>query len=247
MKCKSCGANIQLEDVRCPYCNYENTQAKRHWLFMHRYQKDYEATKDEVYKKTNFFTSMAVRSIFIAVLILLNVAVHVLYGEAWKIASSIEEVKINREYDIHYQALRQYETDENYIGFTIYYEGKSLYSSDLFSEFSRVSFMCNSFMGMYRVLLENEEDSHYTLEEKAELIEDNVKWIYRYSEPTEYSNQDWFKEEHAAFMDAMIRDMKYLLVTYAGVDSETIKNFDSLTDGRRKLAIERGLGLDAEE
>lgn len=81
MKCESCGGNLTLEDVVCPYCEAVNPHAIEHIRQMKRYQKDYEGTKEQVYDVTKRYVSVSVRIIVIAVLIVLIILCGVLSDE----------------------------------------------------------------------------------------------------------------------------------------------------------------------
>lgn len=45
MKCKYCGGEISLEDVKCPYCGRENEEAVQHIKDMQYYQGEFEKAK----------------------------------------------------------------------------------------------------------------------------------------------------------------------------------------------------------
>lgn len=42
MKCPFCGANLSLEDEKCPYCGTPNPEGCRHQENLHHYQAEFE-------------------------------------------------------------------------------------------------------------------------------------------------------------------------------------------------------------
>ena len=48
MKCAYCGANLQIEDEKCPHCGRDNPHYIKHRSDMQAYQADYRNTKQEV-------------------------------------------------------------------------------------------------------------------------------------------------------------------------------------------------------
>ena len=55
MKCKSCGANLEIDTAFCPYCGKANPVAKKHREDMARFEKDYKDTKKAVISSSKKF------------------------------------------------------------------------------------------------------------------------------------------------------------------------------------------------
>lgn len=71
MKCPTCGANLQIEDEKCPFCQNPNPFAVKHQQDMRHYQQEFQKTKQEVEKKTLHFNSFTARIAVIAALLVM--------------------------------------------------------------------------------------------------------------------------------------------------------------------------------
>ncbi|MGN0156099.1 MAG: hypothetical protein ACI39N_02540, partial [Lachnospiraceae bacterium] len=80
MKCKYCGANLAIEDEKCPFCGKPNPFMTKHRSEMKRFTKEFEKTKSEVIEKSNRFNSWTIRVTVIAVLVALNVTVLLMFS-----------------------------------------------------------------------------------------------------------------------------------------------------------------------
>ena len=71
MKCPTCGANLQIEDEKCPFCGNPNPFAVKHQQDMRQYRQEFQETKQEVEKKTLHFNFFTARIAVIAVLLMM--------------------------------------------------------------------------------------------------------------------------------------------------------------------------------
>ena len=89
MKCPFCGANLSLEDEKCPYCGTPNPEGCRHQENLHHYQAEFEKTKQDVYTTSKRFAHLSVKTTIIAILILLNIAAIILNSRSWDIYRAV--------------------------------------------------------------------------------------------------------------------------------------------------------------
>ena len=68
MKCDFCGANLTIDDVRCPHCNRLNKHYVAHRQEMYRYKQDYLNTKRNVYQKAGKISKRMTRIAIMAVM-----------------------------------------------------------------------------------------------------------------------------------------------------------------------------------
>ena len=244
MKCSNCGSNLQIEDSKCLYCGSVNPYFEKHREEMLRFKKDYEKTKDDVIKKSGRVAGMSVKITVIAILVALNIIILFLASNSWSIMHEIEKSKAERNADIHRMRLESYEEAFNYNGLAKYYEEYSLYGSDSLEDFDVVYRACSNYAYIYQYIVElGNPDSYLTDEQRIEYICENLDYVYDAMEPKEYDLPEWYQGKHGEVLEQMKYDLKVLIMTYANVGQEEADAFPNMSDGRRQVAMERGLGL----
>ena len=244
MKCSNCGSSLQIEDSKCPYCGSMNPYFEKHREEMFHFKKDYEKTKEEVIKKSGKVAGMSVKITVIAILVALDILMLFLAGNSWSIMHEIEKGKAERNADIHRMRLEAYEVAFNYDGLAKYYEEYSLYGSDSLEDFDAVYRACSNYAYIYQYIVElGNPDSYMTDEERIEYICENLDYVYDTMEPKEYDLPQWYQGKHGEVLKQMKYDLKVLIMTYANVSQEEADAFPDMSDGRRQVAMERGLGL----
>ena len=68
MKCKYCGANLQLTDAVCPYCGKPNPRAERYTKDKQYYEQDYAETSQKVKRVWKLSYDWMTRGITLVVL-----------------------------------------------------------------------------------------------------------------------------------------------------------------------------------
>ena len=68
MKCKYCGANLQLTDAFCPYCGKPNPRAERYAKDKQYYEQDYAETSQKVKRVWKLSYDWMTRGITLVVL-----------------------------------------------------------------------------------------------------------------------------------------------------------------------------------
>ncbi|MBQ9991120.1 MAG: hypothetical protein IJP31_09315 [Lachnospiraceae bacterium] len=247
MKCQQCGGNIGIQDERCPYCQTPNPHYKQHRAEMFRYRKDYEKTKEEVISKSGRFAGFTVKLTLIAVLAFLDVLFIALAVNADEVAWFLESRQVSAETSLHREKLEEYEAKRDYQGFVAYYEEHSLYLAEELEDFSKVYYASCNYIYIYDALVDlGQEDDYWTDERRIEVISDNLGYFYDELKPREYEDASRYTGEHGRYLEELKEDMGYLLCAYAKITAEEAEDFPVMSDGRRQLAIERGLGLYAD-
>lgn len=245
MKCHSCGYELHIEDEKCPHCGKANPYYQKHRADMGKYEQDFSAVKQDVYKKTGFFTGLTVKITMIAVLVALELSVLVFHHYSWDIRRAWYENKAEKHVEEYTEKLDELEQSGRYIEFAIFYETNRLHSCDAYAEYRKVQRMCDSYRTVYHDFMQlNVEDSFVTTEEKMVQLCDDLERLYEASERKEYDAAECFGEQHMQAMEDMLEDVKAFLVTYAGLTKEEAENFSNLSNARKQLALEGGLGLD---
>ena len=167
-----------------------------------------------------------------------------LVGNVWGIMNSFDKMNAERNADMHRTRLETYELERNYLELTDYYEEHSLYGSDTLSDFDIVYRVCSNYSYIYEYIVElGNEDSYLTDADRIEYICDNLGYLYDCMEKKEYDSEECFAGEHGKLLEQVKYDLKVLFMTYANISEEEADKFPTMSDGRRQVAIERGLGI----
>jgi len=246
MKCHSCGNDLHIEEERCPYCGAENPYYKKHRFVMKKYRKEFDDVKEDVYKKTGLFTGLTVRITIIAILAAMNIGVLLVNRNVW----NIERYRIERNNKEHYEEyakrLDEMEAEERFYELSVFWEENSLYYGESFDAYNNIASVCNYYEQIYReiLMLEKEYEFDYmTQEKRISVLCDNIDYMYGYMIQKEYSNPECFNEQHTKAMEKVKERVECMLVAYAHLTPEEAEQFWELSDGRKQLAIEKGLGL----
>lgn len=244
MKCSNCGSNLNIEDAKCSYCGTENPYFQKHRADMFRFQTDYEKTKDQVIEKSRRFAGFTVKGTVIAVLVAVDILLFFLASNAWSIMNFFDKMSAQQNADIHRAKLESYEKDRDYLELADYYEEHSLYGSEKLSDFDVVYRVCSNYSYIYEYVVDfGNEDSYLTDADRIEYISDSLGYLYDSMEKKEYDPEECYEGEHKALLEQLKYDLKVLFMTYAHITEEEAESFPTMSDGRRQVAMERGLGL----
>lgn len=244
MKCRNCGSNLNILNNTCPYCGTANPHFRKQRENIDRYGMDYEKTKEEVVKKSRHFAGYSVRITLIAVLAFLNVLFLLLGLYSWDIQYWLQEREVEKMAGQHREALEEYERNFDYIGLYSYFNAHDLHYSDSLEDFYKVSLACSSFTYLFEDLVMLGQEGRYeTDEERIEYIGNHLDTLYECLKPEDYDLPSYYEGNHGKMLERMEADVQALLITYANITQEEAESFPEMSDGRRQVAIERGLGL----
>lgn len=246
MKCKYCGSNLTIDDERCPFCGKANPFAEKHRSQMRHFTNEYNKTREDVIEKSNRFNSWTVKITIIAVLVAANLLLLYMTSNSWQIQKWMALNDVNRNLQTYSRTLQEYEENQDFIGFSTFYEDKYLGYSDHFKNYRSVQQVCASYQYFYQYLMDivlMDENTYYTKESRVEYMSEQLEYMYKYSKQEEYSDPNCFTPEHVECMNAAIAECHLLLKTYCGVTDEELAKFPTLSNARRQIIIERGLGI----
>ncbi len=246
MDCPTCGAKLQIEDEKCPFCGNPNPFAQKHRQDMHYYQQEFQKTKSEVEKKTNFFTTYTVKISAIAVLILMIIGMVYLRDEGvydiWKYQTQKDIQTNEKEYK---EQLNSYEEEENWNALQVFYDEKSLYLEDSFDEFHIVYYAACDYQIILRSIMSYEEDSYYY---GADYVAAEI--AKRYEELEQYGNRVSFESEyydacyaknHREALERIQADVDALLVAYCNLTQEEVEALADFSLAKKSSLLEEGL------
>lgn len=246
MKCNSCGSNLTIDDEVCSFCGAANPFAAKHRQQMRHFTREFNKTKSDVLNTSKHQSKLFVKITLIAVLVAVNMIVWFAIGNFYSVESFFNARKINAHYTEHKAILDEYEKNRQYLALAAYYDRNDLYDSDKFDEYRQVVNTCNYYSSIYRNLIEvvmGTEYDYMTKEDKVERISEDLEYMYKYSKPTEYSDEEQYAPVHQECMNDLISDTEALLQAYFEIPEEDIAQFESLSKAKRQIIMEEGLVL----
>ena len=246
MKCPNCGSNLSIDDERCSFCGADNSFAKKHRSQMRHFTREFNKTKADVLKKSNHLNKWAVKITLIAVLVALNCLILFMAANSYEIEHFFVNRSIDANYHKHKAVLDEYEADRNFFAFDAYYNKHQLYYNDRMNEYRAVENVCSNYIMVYEYVMAvvtEEEDEYNSHANKMEYLSDQLDYIYKYSKPQEYSDEEQYQPVHQECMDDMVAQLEDLLQTYFHVSDEDIEAFPEMSKARRQIVMEEGLGL----
>lgn len=247
MKCKSCGANLNIEDKVCPYCGLPNPFAAEHQKEMEHFEREFEDTKTEVIQKTQKLGRRASKITVIAVLVALCAAMLVLLIKAddiyyWRlekkqnaraaeISAEIEKLIAEDEYS----KVGEYIRVHNLIWADMFREYENVYYSS--EEYSRVYYYLNEL-----VCREQMSYEYYTEEEIIENIAKEMFRIYEEVTPDQYSDKKNFTKEKKRYMEGLVKQAESMIQYVFGLSDEERDRMSSLSQSRLNVLLEDSYG-----
>ncbi len=243
MKCRSCHADLQIDDEVCRYCDTVNPRFKKHRKNMQRYQTEFSYTKKVVYEKAKKQSNKSTAIISITILILINIALFILTESLWSIERALYNIEIEKSLDLHTENINTYIAEENYMDLYFYFEHHEIYRVDAFDNYQKVRYALEQYYSIYDRLLSYTtlENYYYDSGETAMKISYDLDFYYSFTTPGTYYDPDQFTPEFLELMQNVENEINVLLMTYANLDEEAISSLRELSDAERAILIERGL------
>lgn len=244
MKCKNCGGEIRLEDLYCPYCGSENTQARQHAMDMQKYQAAFQQTRQDVTQKAGRDSKRAVRIAAIAFL-LLAIAVNIfIQANSYLLSISLERHRISKNIEQFLQEADRYLDEEDYLGFSSYYSRMRLVTyDDSYARYYPLYRISQSYTYAERQIMELVNPGRYSsMAHISKYASEYIQSFYESLDPDNYSSYEDFGSEWTQRHIANMKEsMESLLTAYLGMTAEEAQSMQELSRGNRALLIERGL------
>ncbi|MCQ2549390.1 MAG: zinc ribbon domain-containing protein [Lachnospiraceae bacterium] len=251
MKCPNCGAQISVEDQKCPYCDSENEFYKSQRKSFIHFRREFESMKADVLDKTHQASKRSAIITWIAILLVLNIVFLILIGQSYEISSSIKTNKLKKDLTNVKLQVSSYEEERDYFSLAAFDRAYYLYDIKELREYQVAVEMSEKFVWIYEAImrLQEEEPSYRnSKEEDCKYISEYLTRLYENLSPkNSYYDVSCYTEVHKAFMEDLVADMHALLVAYCEVPAETVERFPTMSEGKRMIALEKGLGIWEEE
>lgn len=248
MKCPYCGSPMGLEDEFCSFCGKPNEFAKKHQADMKHYHKEFQETQAKVFKKSNHFAKMTGVLVVLFVLLILNIAAVIFTASSWDIAHSILQKNLYSHREEHQENLNTYLQNEDYCGFSGYFNRNSLYSLDEFQEYDAVVYVADSYFSLFRKLANPLDESYgYAFDDEnlphtVRSITDNLDSIFNVEPNFQYRKDLCLTEDKMAIIQKIQNQATAILSTYGGLTPEEAKELPNLSATKQQEILERSLG-----
>ena len=255
MKCNSCGGNMGLEDLKCPYCGTPNPFAKKHQEDMRRFEKEFAATREEVVAANRKRAGRNTSLILILVLLLLDAGAVFFACVSSEIAFDIKERRIQSQAGRHLDNLLAFLDEGDYCSFCAYYSANSIYyaaSGTALDDYSAVQ----SAAGRYRWILQDLEKyisgNSYSFRKESlrrtcSYMAENITRLWNVEDDFSYNQERYLAPDKLSYIKDMQERVSLLLRTYAGLTEEEAGELGNLSQGRiTEILEERLVSIDEE-
>ena len=130
MKRDFCGANLTIDDVRCPHCNRLNKHDVAHRQEMYRYKQDCLHTKRDVYQKAGKISKRMTRIAIMAVMTALCLGSVMLHFFSHSIRNMVTNHSVKQNLALHMGNLDVYIQQEHRIGYEAHVDAGNIQYCD---------------------------------------------------------------------------------------------------------------------
>lgn len=246
MKCPTCGANLQIEDEKCPFCRNPNPFAVKHRQQMRHYQQEFQETKREVEKKARHFNSLTAKITVIAVLFVMIIGMVYMGNEGpYRIWSGRVKHDIAVNAEEYKETLSAYEKEGDWLSLYAFYEARNLGHTDAFREYSILYFVIFDYKNILncvtRYRMEPEEGTAAVCADRiAQHLDSFYKTTGRISYESAYYDGN-FTPEHQEAYARLREEIEALLSAYCGLTKEELALLPDYSVSKKGSLIEEGL------
>lgn len=239
IKCKNCGSNLEMDENYCSYCGSINPHFVKQREVMEEYKEDYEETKVKIISKGKTMNSISVKIAVVCILLTLHVIVIALTMNSYQIYRVYEKMMINTNSDTHYAILEEYETDQDYIGFSAYYYSNDLYYNDACESFDAVYSSVSAYATIYSEVfsLLSSDLSQDSIESKISNIAWYATYMNRLTIVDDYSDKEQYSSEHIATMEDVKSKTFIILQSAFDLNDITQEEFYELSETSKQLYL----------
>ena len=224
MTCKNCGAQLLLDQQKCPYCGTQNP----------------EYIKQQQHK----ITIKSRRIVILCIMTILFLLSILFAANSWNIASAISDWHAAANSEKYCAMLDAYEEQGDYLSFAALYDQKYLYGLEDYQEYQYVYTAASNYSSIYNYitrLLEEEpwEDAH---EDALKYLCESLKYHYEAMEREPY---EWYyeigacKEQHLDAVERIDQKIEDLLQFTFSMTEEELTEFRSFSFAEKQVFIER--------
>lgn len=239
MKCRSCGANLEIDTAFCPYCGKANPVAKKHREDMARFEKDYRTTKKEVLTNTGRFNRRTLRITAVAVTVaaLAIMILSLVFNES--LAYSHYRARTERESINYLEDIKALVEERDYLALDRLVNEKDIragYRDEGLGRFRYVLNANRNYADLFESLMRADYSSSYG-SSMAGTLSSSVFHVFK---NVKDGREHGFDEFEGYYTD-IVRDTLLLLETCLNMDKEQTAELTDVSEARLTLAIEEAL------
>ena len=244
MKCPFCGANLSLEDEKCPYCGTPNPEGCRHQENLHHDQAEFEKTKQDVYTTSKRFAHLSVKTTIIAILILLNIAAIILNSRSWDIYRAVTSASLGRNLPSYVQTMDAYIEEARYPELSAFYNQNNLYLRKELKVYQDISNAAQSYSSvMYYIGNITHLDSSDTWSLKS--LASNLALYFEIVSSDYFMKEDTgdYKENHRLAVKDMTDRINLMLKTNCSFTQKDLQQLPSLSENGIQTLLKRRMNI----
>ena len=245
MKCEYCGANLQIEDAKCPHCGRETPHYIKHRSDMQAYQADYQSTKQEVLENASKLNRRNVHITVIAILVALCAVAAAFCFFSDDIRYAREEREIARNRSVYEAQIRTLMEEGAFMDLHDYANRNHISYTDAFHEYTKVFSVSMYATFCYRYTMEfvteGVNEKYETLDERCGTIARQVRGVYDARKRESYDKDEYFTADKTAFMDETVKKTELLLKAYFGLTDKEIAALPDLSEARIAVLLAEGV------
>lgn len=246
MKCPTCGADLQIEDEKCPFCGNPNPFAVKHQQDMRFYHQEFQRTRQEVEQKTRHFTAFTAKITVIAVLAVLVIIMAVMAGSGphmiWR---SRVRKDIQKNMQAYEEQLKAYEQAGEWLELYNFYDARNLSYGDAFREYRVIYYTVFDYKYILNCVLNySEDETYYNAESIAPRIAGYLDDFYQSVERTSYDSayyDDSYTPQHQEALEQLRSDLEAVLITYCHLTEEEVSILPDYSTVKKGNLIKEGL------
>ena len=231
MKCRYCGASVNLTDKVCQSCGKPNPLGMKYEQDSREYEKQVENVSKEIGKDRQYLVKMFVRGVWIIILIIVLIVSFVCMVKNEN--GNKSQIKAAKEYGVISETLDNYWDDEDYYSFYNYARSKNIagrstgafvfYQPQL--EAAQMYIFINNYLSQY-LAADNVYDKNAAISNMSGLLAE----FYDYTNLHYLYGQYVGSDESDKRIEGIHNHMGALLKTYFYIsddEAESIKNMSS--------------------
>lgn len=249
MKCPTCGANLQIEDEKCPFCGNPNPFAVKHNQDMRQYRQEFQETKREVERRTLHFNSFTARIAVIAMLLVMVLGmVFAINDGAYYLWSSRVKKDVAQNAEKYRGELNALEEAGEWRRLHAFYDAKSLDSTRDLKEYTVLYFMIYDYKSVLNEITRLQEGDVDGLAAAASKMSSHLDNFYKSVGRVSYESayyDDCYSKTHVASYERMQEELEAALSVYCHLTDEEISALSDYSLVKRAGLIEEGLCREA--
>lgn len=244
MKCKKCGGNIGIDEIRCPYCGEENPFAMQHEQNMEQYKERFDETGEEVVDSAKETERMAKKGGIIVVLIVVIIIMTIVASFNYVDIDDRDDIKkeAKMDPDDHIAEIDAFLEKGEYMECVSYMYANDIMSAgaDEYHDLRGVKYVASDYyecMKLMEKMIYRSDDEDY-FDNLDTYIRSFSMHINSFYETYEVWIDSKGSEKYRAYMEDMEYELKAAMSVYFKMNDEELNEFLSLSEANKAVRLE---------